>query len=313
MAMKPAHHGSSVAVRNTEEKKLNCSKKGPAPAEIVRRGSAVVRRGFAVGTVRYGDISASWGALERNPKRHARTFTLRIKPVVFRRKNERRQRDLGALGLQLPDIERLLLLGDFNVEGQGVVTLRALQPGGHTPEHSAKCLHQLLRHNHNPLYKSGTGQARFINPTILIISSFNGRAVTLITDNMQLNVGAIVIPLTGLSPKSGSQSRTSTTWTKQVDKALVHMQPEERVLIDHNGHIRGLKSSGSAGGLGYCERKTASVELDLARVELSSHQLEVPDMVRLRGELVISSIYLHLAASLALVGSPEPGLLRSAL
>ncbi|KAJ7686403.1 hypothetical protein B0H17DRAFT_1136953 [Mycena rosella] len=43
------------------------------------------------------------------------------------------------------------------------------------------------------------------------------------------------------------------------------------------------------------------MELEVARAELSSHQLEVPNMVRGRGELVISSIQLHLAALLYLL------------
>ncbi|KAJ6599391.1 hypothetical protein B0H10DRAFT_1949338 [Mycena sp. CBHHK59/15] len=45
-------------------------------------------------------------------------------------------------------------------------------------------------------------------------------------------------------------------------------------------------------------KERASVELEVSRAELSSHRLEAPEMVRLQAELVISSIYLHLAASL---------------
>jgi hypothetical protein len=41
------------------------------------------------------------------------------------------------------------------------------------------------------------------------------------------------------------------------------------------------------------------MELEPARAEVSSHQLEVPDMVTVRGEVVIGSIYLHLAATLS--------------
>jgi hypothetical protein len=76
------------------------------------------------------------------------------------------------------------------------------------------------------------------------------------------------------------------------------------LLLRPQGIFEVVKRKADLPSPAYRERKCNLMELEPARAEVSYHQLEVPYIVTVRGEVELSSSYLHLAAALFPTLSP---------